>query len=77
MYAFCWQGTDYGPGGDGVRLVVRRDDERGFEQEFFAHVFCLVGRLHRDVPFELDLFGEDWAERQRNAPSPGVGDSTA
>jgi hypothetical protein len=67
--AFCWHAADYGPGGDGVRLVVRRDDEHAFEQELFAHVFCLAGRLHRGVPLELDLFGKDWAERQRKPPA--------
>lgn len=67
--AFCFHVTNYGPGGDGVRIVVRREDENAFQQDVFAHVFCLAGRLHPGVRLEVDLFGEDWAEVMGRFPA--------
>lgn len=59
--AFCFHITDYGPDGDGVRLTVERVDDDPALQELFAHVFCLAGRLHGRIPFDPEIFGEDWA----------------
>jgi hypothetical protein len=59
--AFCFHVTDYGPGGDGVRLTIERDDGTTVMQQLYAHVFCLSGRLHPRNPLYIDIFGEDWA----------------
>lgn len=59
--AFCFHLTDYGAGGDGVRLTIERVDDTPTSQQMYAHVFCLAGRLHVNVPFDVDMWGEDWA----------------
>lgn len=66
--AFCFHQTDYGPGGDGLRMTLARVDGDPAQQALFAHVVCLAGRLHGRVPFDLGIFGDDWAVIDGSAP---------
>jgi hypothetical protein len=57
--AFCLRPTDYGTGGDGVRLTIERGDETPASQQIYAHVACLADRLHVNVAFDREMWRED------------------